>query len=262
MPLLKAYANDGNFDMFKLLWENVLDVNERKNGFEAILVHAARNPEIVKYLLKKVKINNKTLLDKLLIQVSGTLGAKEEYIKYLLDKGAKATDHALIATMKYIRENGLSLMGWNDFFLGPGPEKIEIMRSEIEEHKKIVELLINRGAYVKVKNAVNLEEELNSDLLSSATSSGYLEIVQMLVNAGADVNGNNMDGNPLRFAVTYGYERIVEFLLDRNANVNLKRLRNLALVRKEAYKNNLRLSSKYDTIIRMLSESIEEQSKG
>ena len=59
--------------------------------------------------------------------------------------------------------------------------------------------------------------------LSEAAFRGNLEIVGMLIDEGADVNGTNRDGNtPLLVAAFMCRTEVVEFLLDKGASTNLK----------------------------------------
>lgn len=53
--------------------------------------------------------------------------------------------------------------------------------------------------------------------LSMAAQLGHLEIVQALINAGANVNASN---TPLTLAAFYGHSAMVEVLVREGANVN------------------------------------------
>lgn len=58
--------------------------------------------------------------------------------------------------------------------------------------------------------------------LQSASSSGRLDIVKALVEAGADINAPGYHGTAFALAVQNGHENLIDFLLGR-ADVNLKR---------------------------------------
>lgn len=60
-----------------------------------------------------------------------------------------------------------------------------------------------------------------SKALVVSAGSGYMMIVKLLLNAGADVNFQHANGiSALRAAVTSGSEEVVKLLLDAGANVN------------------------------------------
>jgi hypothetical protein len=214
-PLLKI-AEKGDYENFKLVWENFIDDDYKRNNINDVLVTAARNPKIVEFLLKrKADINFDH--GKVLRKNSVSIGTTFEYIKYLVDNGADVNagnDFPIRNVMTYIGTTGLTAKRTMDM-----ATKNQLL-SSIEEYKKIAKFLIDRGANVRVNN---------DELLSSAAHSGDLEIIQMLVKEGVDVNANN--GDALRVASLYGYTNIVEFLLDQNSNVNLNQSYKLALTK-------------------------------
>lgn len=74
----------------------------------------------------------------------------------------------------------------------------------------------------KQKNAVNELDETGVGLLHWATDSGFLDIVKILVNAGADVNLADVDGlTSLHYASSCGHSNCVEFLLHEGANPDI-----------------------------------------
>ena len=86
-----------------------------------------------------------------------------------------------------------------------------------EGHKEIVQLLLERGADVNAKGG------LYGNALQAASSNGHKEIVQLLLERGADVNavGSQGDyGNALQAASSNGHKEIVQLLLERGADIN------------------------------------------
>jgi ankyrin repeat protein len=80
----------------------------------------------------------------------------------------------------------------------------------------------------------------------SSEESGYLRIVERLIDHGADVNRPFADGRtPLWWAAKNGHYEVVELLIARGANVNAEAKGRTAL--KEARKNS-------DAIVRLLEE--------
>ncbi|CAG9980499.1 unnamed protein product [Clonostachys byssicola] len=64
------------------------------------------------------------------------------------------------------------------------------------------------------------ESELGWNALMTAASSGKIELVELLLNHGADINLQGKDGSsPLGIAARQGHEEIVDLLLDRAAKV-------------------------------------------
>jgi hypothetical protein len=70
----------------------------------------------------------------------------------------------------------------------------------------------------------NLTSEKGETLLACAAQNGFIEIVQLLLDAGADMNeASTIDGSTaLHLAARGGYESIVEMLLQHSANIDAK----------------------------------------
>ena len=67
---------------------------------------------------------------------------------------------------------------------------------------------------------LNINEPANGDsLLKPACFEGNTEMIQFLIERGADVNGIN-NGEPISVAARRGYIDIVRYLIDNGANVN------------------------------------------
>jgi ankyrin repeat protein len=80
----------------------------------------------------------------------------------------------------------------------------------------VMRKLISDGALVNSRG-----DGFNS--LSKAAVTSSLEIVTLLIEAGADVNFKNADGSfPLLFALVTGNLRIVKLLIEAGADVNAK----------------------------------------
>ena len=83
-----------------------------------------------------------------------------------------------------------------------------LMKASQNGHKEIVEILLENGADVNVKNRDNWTA------LMWASWNGYKEIVEILLENGADVNVKNRDNwTALMWASWNGYKEIVEILL-------------------------------------------------
>ncbi len=84
-----------------------------------------------------------------------------------------------------------------------------------------------KGELVEVKRLVNAGADINAADINGETAlykaaDGNLALVQYLVEQGAVVDSATYDTqcSPLTRAVAYGYLRVVKYLVDRGANVN------------------------------------------
>jgi uncharacterized protein len=82
----------------------------------------------------------------------------------------------------------------------------------------IFQILLAAGA------DVNIKDRSGETALSKAAYWGHLEIVNLLLSAGAEVNGiDNEEGSaPLMNAIYFGRIQIVEILLSAGANPTLR----------------------------------------
>jgi hypothetical protein len=83
-------------------------------------------------------------------------------------------------------------------------------------HKEIVQLLLESGADVNAQGASF------GNALQAASDNGHKEIVQLLLERGANVNAQpgGHYGNALQAASKYGHKDIVQLLLESGAHVN------------------------------------------
>ncbi|KAJ7210947.1 ankyrin repeat domain-containing protein [Mycena rebaudengoi] len=82
-------------------------------------------------------------------------------------------------------------------------------------HVEMVELLLEKGA------DVNAQGGEYGNALQAASYWGHEAIVQLLIEKGADVNAEGGEyGNALQEASYYGYEAIVQLLIEKGADVN------------------------------------------
>jgi len=82
-------------------------------------------------------------------------------------------------------------------------------------HTEIVELLIERGA------DVNMKGEAWYGPLHVASAGGYVDTVQLLLEHGADVNLFHHD-KPLHYAAKHGHIEVAEMLLAHGAHLDAK----------------------------------------
>jgi ankyrin repeat protein len=86
-------------------------------------------------------------------------------------------------------------------------------------HEKVVQILLNAGADVNAQ-AQGVRDG-NSNALYEASAGGHEKVVQILVDRGADVNAQGARyGTALSIASAGSNEKIVQMLLDRGADIN------------------------------------------
>ena len=76
--------------------------------------------------------------------------------------------------------------------------------------------------YVLSQKDVNARDKDGRTLLHYAANKGYLEIVRLLLEKGANINVQDNDGRtPLHEAMSYHALGVARFLVENGANVNL-----------------------------------------
>lgn len=82
-------------------------------------------------------------------------------------------------------------------------------------HEQVVQMLLDRGA------DVNALGGLYGNPLQAASLGGHEKVVQMLLDQGADVNAQSGEfGSALQAASSKGHEKVVRILLSRGSDVN------------------------------------------
>ncbi|MCR4556101.1 MAG: ankyrin repeat domain-containing protein [Alphaproteobacteria bacterium] len=91
-------------------------------------------------------------------------------------------------------------------------------------HAKIVQMLIEKGAKIDGQNNSDKPKlSVKSAVLLTAVYKGYKDIVNILLDAEADVNAKDADGTTaLMFAVKKNYSEIADLLIKSKADVNAK----------------------------------------
>ena len=91
-----------------------------------------------------------------------------------------------------------------------------------EGHEGVARLLLRSGAEVgKNLNAINIYSTYKSRALHLAVRNGHKNIVQLLIDRGADIEAQDYEGfTPLCKATRLYHESIINLLLEEGANVN------------------------------------------
>jgi len=95
-----------------------------------------------------------------------------------------------------------------------------LMTAAYAGHAAIVQALLGSGA------SINLTADDGASALHWASCNGYIDIVNILLRAGADVNmRREEDGpTPLHMALSNGHESIALALIDAGTNLDIKYL--------------------------------------
>ena len=88
----------------------------------------------------------------------------------------------------------------------------------LEGHNEIIELLIEAGANVNLKHGIHGDTPLYPGAIK-----GRKKICELLITKGADVNAKRDNGrNPLHIAAFWGHTEVVKLLISKGANINEK----------------------------------------
>ena len=95
------------------------------------------------------------------------------------------------------------------------PSESPLFIAIIEAEAEVVQILVDAGV------DVNAKDSDGDPLIYTAIRKGESEVVQILVEAGADVNAKDGDGNPLLYkAIREGKPEIVRILVDAGADAH------------------------------------------
>ncbi|WP_353279656.1 ankyrin repeat domain-containing protein [Wolbachia endosymbiont (group B) of Xanthorhoe designata] len=110
-------------------------------------------------------------------------------------------------------------------------------------HTNIVEILVEKGA------DVNVRDHHANTVLYLATNNGHEGIVEILLEKGANVNGKSSFGVvPLHLAAKNGNENVVNALIIEGANVNEKNMNGLTAL-------HLAASSGCESVVKVLLQA-------
>jgi ankyrin repeat protein len=146
-------------------------------------------------------------------------GQHREVAQFLLDQGAVIEpDIAVmlgdVELVKHYLDSGLNAN--SQLVRGFTKGESWLMTAISGKNRNLVELLLNRGANVNEKM-----EHTNVSPLHRVSAIGCLDICELLIARGADVNAEGKYGKtPLHLATQFGHQDIVELLLNAGANIN------------------------------------------
>lgn len=101
---------------------------------------------------------------------------------------------------------------------------------------EIVKLILS-----KKKCDVNCKRGNSTPLISAAYNDDNIEIVKLLIEAGANLDLKSCNESALLIACTYSCNKIATLLIEKGANVNLKPIRGESCLYKAVSRNNVEL---------------------
>ncbi|HUU16925.1 MAG TPA: ankyrin repeat domain-containing protein [Sedimentisphaerales bacterium] len=239
----------GDVDKVRTLLNQGTDVNT-KWAHGATPLHLAivgGQSEVVKFLIDQgANVNAKSEEGVTLLHAALIYG-DNEMVKLLIDKGAdvKAADKGDIRLLETLMPSIMRTLE----LLEPGEDKEEAKRLWWESKKDDVKLVLARGGRIPtlivalgasmglrdmVELAIKEGEDVNAraparqkkTLLHEAVDSGHKELVQYLLDKGADINAKERRGwTPLHMASAAGQREIVELLISKGAALNVGDIR-------------------------------------
>jgi ankyrin repeat protein len=224
-PILEAAAK-GHTDVIRLLLENGANINQEAENHQNALILASKNGQeaAVRMLIEAgACVNNDGMTP---IQVASREGHKG-IVEMLIQAGADVNlgyQPALYCASEGGHEDvvqTLILAGADLNLEGYLGTALHTASYRYYPEIKIVELLINAGADVN-KLAGEYGTALQTAVAGGTDDPSALEAVRILIRAGANVNlvGGEY-GTALQAAVYWDRPKIVEELIDAGADVNL-----------------------------------------
>jgi ankyrin repeat protein len=225
---LAAAASAGYVDTVKLLLKEGADPNSPYCGRFWRPLHAAAssgNPTVVKLLLEAGSlINAHNGDDGGALHIAAEQG-NPEVIQLLIDHG-----HDLYTWSRYHgpplsyavmrnRDEAVAALVQNKVDVNTPPDGYFNSLNLASEHASIetIRLILDNGANAAL-------ERSGSQALHNAAKRGDIDIMQLLIERGADVNGasNGVYGTPLKAAIQSRQQPVFEFMLRKGADINAR----------------------------------------
>jgi ankyrin repeat protein len=93
----------------------------------------------------------------------------------------------------------------------------------MELNNNIDDLLVPKSKEIIIKELSNLSQRKRNKRLFDASYNGYLDIVKLLIENGADINAKNeYDYNSLMLASKNGFIDVVSLLINNGADINVE----------------------------------------
>lgn len=217
-----------NVEAIKSYIENGGDINTKDDNENTLLMIACRygSNEVIDYLLKNgADVNKKNIEGETAISQASLYGQTEVVHKLLNytsniygqittglshnfydDVLINAGRNGDISIWKDIIQRGYEIDAWHEF---------EALLLATEYHqKKFCTYLFSLGISPDIENE-------NETCLSNACWLSNVEMVEFLINSGADVNGNSIKGLPILTAAEYANTETIKILIEKGADINV-----------------------------------------
>ncbi|XP_057319242.1 ankyrin-3-like [Microplitis mediator] len=257
LPPLFVAVEKNCYKMTERLIERGANINTIYNNQTALIIAVEKeNMKIVKLLIRnKADINVEIAAAQTALHLA-VLQDNYEFTEFLISSGAdvnsldgrRQTPLHISVTKKNKKIINLLLKNNADVNVFDDDNLSPLKIAVINGNKEIVELLLDKAEITVKKSLESLLKiawysndfetfELLFDVglkiyplaagkivppLHMAVIKNNLEILDDLINDGADINGSFWGKTPLEIAVCRGYEKMTELLVKNKANVNLK----------------------------------------
>ncbi len=227
-PLAKA-ASKGHFEIVKFLYEKgaKIDIADHQGNTLMIMACEASSFQIVKFLHEKgadINVVAKNGYTALLLasRCLGSIDESRDIINYLVKNGADINVKAENAytvithlagmgeleTIKLLHKKGVDIHCL-------ASDHTPIMEASLMGHTAVVEFLHKTGVDINFTTKSGY-----TPLMHASLRSDNLEVIQFLLDNGANVNAKALDGSTaLMGAAQYGHLSIIELLLKNGASV-------------------------------------------
>jgi len=159
--------------------------------------------------------NDKKELFTLLIEKGADLNKKDKWGNTISHKLVESTDKDALEMMELVLGKGANANVTNE--MGHSPSSIAYDNANMP----MLTLLIQRGVGVKDKDKYSEETLLHK--IAKKPRKDALEIIELLLQAGADINSKTHIGEtPLMVAFTESNREIFDFLLEKGADANMQ----------------------------------------
>lgn len=221
---LMEAASNGHVDVAKLLISKGASINTHSHEFkESALTLACYKGqlEMVKFLLEAGADQEHKTEEMHTALMEASMDGHVEVARLLLDSGAQVTmpadsfespltlaacgGHVELAML--LLERGANIEEVNDEGYTP------LMEAAREGHEEMVALLLSQGADINAQT-----EETFETALTLACCGGFLEVVDFLIKAGAEIGAGA--NTPLMEASQEGHLELVKYLIVAGADVN------------------------------------------
>ncbi|KAJ7138321.1 ankyrin repeat-containing domain protein [Mycena epipterygia] len=239
---LHAASKNGHIDIVHLLIENgaqvnappywgALDAATQEGHTEIVKLLVANGAEINEFAMRSASASCNTEILCFLLENGGHVGSYDlqaaaswegnRFRRFSDPEYHRSIIACRTEVIRLLLKNGADVNGGNSAALWAASKA---------GHTEVVQILLDQGADVNAPNTQDnnlfhspftntiVADGEDGSVLLGASAHGHMEIVQLLLKKGADIDSNN--GGPLRVACKQGHIAIVRLLLEKGADSN------------------------------------------